>query len=75
MDKLFLMLIFSFHCSNIKVATPFNVDSESITSHFTYFDSTGRTMVILEKSNVVKEHELPIQVRSHQMRKTTNISY
>lgn len=53
---------FRFHCSNVKVTTPFNVDSESVTSHFTYFDSTGRTMVILEKSNVVKEHELPIQV-------------
>jgi oligosaccharyltransferase complex subunit alpha (ribophorin I) len=47
---------------NIKVHTPFETDSELITSHFTYFDSTGRTMVVLEKSNVVKEHELPIQV-------------
>lgn len=49
--------------SNVKVTTPFDVESELITSHFTYFDSTGRVMVVLEKSNVVQEHELPIQVR------------
>jgi oligosaccharyltransferase complex subunit alpha (ribophorin I) len=44
------------------VTTPFAVDSEFIDKHFTYFDSTGRLMVVLEKFNVVREHELPIQI-------------
>lgn len=47
---------------NVKVTTPFDVDSELTATHYTYFDSTGRTMVVLEKHNVVKEHELPFQV-------------
>ncbi|KAI8143937.1 Ribophorin I [Fennellomyces sp. T-0311] len=30
--------------------------------HYTNFDSTGRYLVILEKHNVVRDHELPIQI-------------
>lgn len=48
--------------SNAKVTTPFDVDNKYIGTHFTYFDSTGRLLVVLEKSNVVREHELPIQI-------------
>jgi oligosaccharyltransferase complex subunit alpha (ribophorin I) len=51
-----------FFLSNAKVTTPFDVDNEYIDTHFTYFDSTGRMMIVLEKSNVVREHELPIQI-------------
>ncbi|KAL0145580.1 Ribophorin I [Mucor lusitanicus] len=61
-DKAVVRVILPEGSTNVKVTTPFNVDSEAITSHFTYFDSTGRTMVILEKNSVVREHELPIQI-------------
>ncbi|KAG2210082.1 hypothetical protein INT46_001912 [Mucor plumbeus] len=61
-DKAIIRVVLPEGSTNVKITTPFAVDSELITSHFTYFDSTGRTMVILEKSNVVKEHELPIQI-------------
>lgn len=47
---------------NIKVHSPFSIDAQSIAPHFTYFDSTGRVMVVLEKNKVVREHEQFIQV-------------
>ena len=61
-DKAVVRVILPEGVSNVKVHTPFDIDSQEITHHFTYFDSTGRTMVVLEKANVVKEHELPILV-------------
>ena len=48
--------------SNVQVHTPFNMDSIQHKTHYTNFDSTGRYLVILEKHNVVREHEQPIQV-------------
>lgn len=47
---------------NIKVYSPFSIDAQTIVPHFTYFDSTGRVMVVLEKNKVVREHEQFIQV-------------
>ncbi|KAI8647550.1 Ribophorin I [Parasitella parasitica] len=61
-DKAVVRVVLPEGSTNVKLTAPFDMDSESIASHFTYFDSTGRTMIILEKSNVVREHELPIQV-------------
>ncbi|KAI9267318.1 Ribophorin I [Sporodiniella umbellata] len=48
---------------NIKVHSPISLDSEEIVSHYTFFDSTGRVMVVLEKNNAVAAHELPVQVQ------------
>lgn len=56
------MCLLTLDNSNAKVTTPFAIDNEIIDTHFTYFDSTGRLMVVLEKFNVVREHELPIQI-------------
>lgn len=50
------------YVSNVKVHAPFKLDREEHATHFTNFDSTGRYLLILEKHNVVKEHEQPIQV-------------
>ncbi|KAI7904226.1 Ribophorin I [Cokeromyces recurvatus] len=61
-DKATVRVILPEGSSHIKVTTPFDVDSESTTFYFTYFDSTGRTMVVLEKNNVIKDHELPILI-------------
>lgn len=48
---------------NVKVHAPFSLDLEEHGTHFTNFDSTGRYLVVLEKFNVVREHEQPIQVK------------
>lgn len=61
-DHAVVRVILPEGASNVKIVTPFDVDSEAITNHFTYFDSTGRVMVVLEKNNVIHEHELPIQI-------------
>ncbi|KAI9470537.1 MAG: Ribophorin I [Benjaminiella poitrasii] len=61
-DKAVIRVVLPEGASDVKVTTPFGMDSESISSYFTYFDSTGRTMIVLEKNNVVREHELPIQI-------------
>lgn len=45
---------------------PFSLDLEEHDKHFTNFDSTGRYLVVLQKSNVVREHEQPIQVKDKQ---------
>ncbi|KAI7895853.1 Ribophorin I [Mucor mucedo] len=61
-DKAIVRVVLPEGATNAKVNTPFAIDQELITKHFTYFDSTGRLMVVLEKDNVVREHELPIQI-------------
>ncbi|KAI8073451.1 Ribophorin I [Gilbertella persicaria] len=61
-NKAVVRIVLPEGSKHVKVTAPFDLDAKEITSHFTYFDSTGRTMVVLEKKNVVKEHELPIQV-------------
>lgn len=45
---------------------PFSLDLEEHDKHFTNFDSTGRYLVVLQKFNVVREHEQPIQVKDKQ---------
>ncbi|CEI95758.1 hypothetical protein RMCBS344292_09936 [Rhizopus microsporus] len=61
-DKAVVRVILPEGASNIKVHSPFSIDAQSIAPHFTYFDSTGRVMVVLEKNNVVREHEQFIQI-------------
>ncbi|CEI95759.1 hypothetical protein RMCBS344292_09937 [Rhizopus microsporus] len=61
-DKAVVRVILPEGASNIKVHSPFSIDAQTIAPHFTYFDSTGRVMVVLEKNNVVREHEQFIQI-------------
>lgn len=49
-------------CRNVQVAIPFGYDSLEHTVHYTNFDSTGRYVVVIQKNNVVREHQQPIQV-------------
>lgn len=49
---------------NIKVHSPFSIDSQTEKRHYTYLDTIGRPALILEKTNVVDEFNGPIYVRS-----------
>ncbi|KAI9258646.1 Ribophorin I [Helicostylum pulchrum] len=53
--------------SHIVITIPdtFGVDSIKETTHYTYFDSTGRPTIILHKKNVVSKHEQPILISYH----------
>ena len=51
--------------SNIQWSTPFDIDSESRDIHYTYLDTTGRPVLILNKYNVVRMHNQYFQV-SHE---------
>ncbi|KAG1456506.1 hypothetical protein G6F56_006815 [Rhizopus delemar] len=61
-EKAVVRVILPEGAKNVKVHAPFTLNSEEIVSHFTFFDSTGRVMVVLEKKNAISAHELPIQV-------------
>ncbi|KAI8993300.1 Ribophorin I [Pilobolus umbonatus] len=45
-----------------KITMPFRLDQSSEEKHYTYFDSTGRQMIILTKNNVIRDHEEYFQV-------------
>ncbi|KAL1923972.1 uncharacterized protein VTP21DRAFT_7007 [Calcarisporiella thermophila] len=47
---------------NIRVHLPFAVDKQLHTTRFTTLDTMGRTMVYLEKRNVVDEHARELQI-------------
>ncbi|KAJ1568988.1 proteasome regulatory particle base subunit, partial [Nowakowskiella sp. JEL0078] len=61
-EKVFLRVVLPEGASDIQVKTPFTVDKQEQTLHFTYFDVSGRPTVVFEKNNVVDEHSLPIYV-------------
>lgn len=48
---------------NVQVEMPFGYDNLEHAVHYTNFDSTGRYVVVIQKHNVVREHQQPIQVR------------
>ena len=45
-----------------KVNIPFQVDKSDISKTYTYLDTIGRTMIVLEKHNVIDEHQGPIEI-------------
>jgi len=47
---------------NIKWLSPFDVDSESFDTHYTYLDTFGRPVLVLKKHNVVRLHNQHFQV-------------
>lgn len=47
---------------NAKVEVPFAVDSTETDRHYTYLDTTGRTVLVVHKKNVVREHNQYFQV-------------
>ncbi|CAO3593227.1 unnamed protein product [Absidia cylindrospora] len=48
--------------TDVQVHAPMDLDSIEYSKHFTNFDSTGRSQIILDKKNVVYEHQKPIQI-------------
>ncbi|KAI7855229.1 Ribophorin I [Circinella umbellata] len=61
-DKAVVRVVLPEGATNVQVHTPFSMDSIQHETYYTNFDSTGRYLVILEKHNVVREHEQPIQI-------------
>ncbi|OQS02629.1 l-threonine ammonia-lyase [Thraustotheca clavata] len=63
-DDLTLKIILPEGARNIKVDVPFHVDQQSQTNRQTYLDTAmvGRPVVILQKKNVVPQHNVPFTV-------------
>lgn len=47
----------------------FEIDYFEVTTHYTYFDTTGRHAVAFFKKNVVYNHEQPILVKKKKKKK------
>ncbi|CAK9166296.1 unnamed protein product [Ilex paraguariensis] len=60
-DKLTIKVVLPEGSKNPSAVVPFAVDQRIETS-FSYLDVVGRTVVVLEKENVVPEHNSPFQV-------------
>ena len=61
-DHLVIRVILPEGASNFQVHTPFPIDGQATGIHFTYLDTSGRPVVIIEKRNVVGEHNKNFQV-------------
>jgi len=61
-DNVEVRIILPEGASNIALSTPFPVDSESRSVHFTYLDTSGRPVIAVTKSNLVSRHNQPFQL-------------
>jgi len=61
-DDLEVRIILPEYARDIKWATPFDIDSESLEKRVTYLDVGGRPVVVLRKSNVCRFHNQNFQV-------------
>ena len=62
-DQAEVRVIFPEGSSGIQWSTPFDIDSADDSGlHFTHLDTTGRPVLTLRKSNVVRFHNQPISV-------------
>jgi len=64
-DEMELKVILPESSSNIQWTTPFDLDRESREVRVTYLDTVGRPVLVLNKNNVVRQHNQPLQVRYH----------
>ncbi|XP_075499082.1 dolichyl-diphosphooligosaccharide--protein glycosyltransferase subunit 1B [Primulina tabacum] len=60
-DKLTIKVVLPEGSKDPSVNVPFTVEQSSETK-YSYLDVIGRTVVVLEKKNVVPEHNIPFQV-------------
>ncbi|CAI9773941.1 unnamed protein product [Fraxinus pennsylvanica] len=60
-DKLTIKVVLPEGSKNPSVKAPFTVE-HSLETKYSYLDVIGRTVVVLEKKNVVPEHNVPFQV-------------
>lgn len=55
-DELVVKVIFPEGSRNIKLITPYPVERQPDTLHYTYLDITGRPVITLKKKNLVENH-------------------
>ncbi|KAG8380507.1 hypothetical protein BUALT_Bualt06G0022800 [Buddleja alternifolia] len=61
-DKLTIKVVLPEGSKNPSLKVPFTVE-QSVETKYSYLDVMGRTVVVLEKKNVVPDHNTPFQVR------------
>jgi len=61
-DELVVKIILPEGAKDARVTVPFPVDTQSTEKHYTYLDTTGRTVLVIEKRNAVREHNQYFQV-------------
>ena len=61
-EDLTIRIILPERTKSGKVHVPFPVDGEGIETHFTYLDTSGRPVLVVNKKNVVPEHNKYFQV-------------
>lgn len=67
-DHLVVKVILPEGAKDARVEAPFPLDSQTTDKHYTYLDTTGRTVLVVEKRNVGKEHNQHFQVYYHYSR-------
>jgi oligosaccharyltransferase complex subunit alpha (ribophorin I) len=55
-DELITKIILPEGCKNIKLITPYAVERQPDSLHFTYLDITGRPVITFRKTNLVENH-------------------
>lgn len=61
-DHFTLRIVLPEGAKDIQVRAPFPLDKQGQDWHFTYLDTSGRPVIVIEKSNVVEEHVQYFQV-------------
>lgn len=64
-DEITVRIIMPEGASNHEVHTPFPIDSQSVSHHYTYLDTSGRPVVVVTKKNIGSEHNKPFQLVYH----------
>jgi len=60
-DRLIIKVVLPEGSKNPVAEIPFQVD-QHLETKYSYLDIVGRTVVVLEKRNVVPDHNIPFQV-------------
>ncbi|CAF0707010.1 unnamed protein product [Brachionus calyciflorus] len=58
-----IRIILPEHASNVEVIAPYSVDRRPNEKHFTYLDTVGRPVVVINKKFAVENHVKDIQVK------------
>jgi len=64
-DEFTVKVILPEGVKDVHTHLPFAVDSQSTDLHFTYLDTHGRPVLVMQKKNVVAEHNQYFQVSYH----------
>jgi oligosaccharyltransferase complex subunit alpha (ribophorin I) len=61
-DEIVVKIILPEGAKSPEAHTPFSIDNRSTEKHYTYLDTAGRPVLVLEKKNVVSDHNRFFQV-------------